>query len=69
MLTSAAPRWMRSGGWTVAPAEVLGIVRALLDIVLSLVPSNQAASLLNEQAVKRQNAVADAAALAKFGPK
>jgi hypothetical protein len=53
----------------VAPAEVLAIVRSLLDIVLSLVPSNQAASLLNEQAVKRQNAVADAAAMAKFGPK
>lgn len=45
----------------------LEIARKLLDLVLDLVPHEQAAALLTEQAVKRQNAIVDAAELAKFG--
>lgn len=50
-----------------ALAPALDIARKLLGIVLDLVPEEHARELLTEEAVKRQNAVADAAELAKFG--
>jgi hypothetical protein len=48
--------------------KVLEWARVLLDLVLDLVPPPVARQLLDEAAVKRANAVADAAELAKFGP-
>lgn len=52
-----------------SPSTVLDIVRALLDVVLSLVPHPVAASMLDDQAAKRQTAIAEAAEAAKFGAK
>lgn len=48
------------------PAAI-DVVRKLVSAILDLVPEEQAAQMLTEEAVKRQNAVADAAELAKFG--
>lgn len=45
----------------------LDIVRKLLDLVLLLVPHGVAKDELDEAAVRRANAIADAAELAKFG--
>lgn len=50
-------------------ANVLDIVRSLLDVILTLVPENVAASMLSDRAAKRQTAIAEAAEAAKFGPK
>ncbi len=47
--------------------STIDIVRMILDIVLQLVPHEQAKTLLDEQAVKRANAVADVAEAVKFG--
>lgn len=47
--------------------DVIEVVRALLDIVLSLVPHEVANQLLTDAAVKRQNAIANAAEAEKFG--
>lgn len=52
-----------------SPQTVLDIVRGLLDLVLSLVPENVAASMLSDRAAKRHTAIAEAAEAAKFGPK
>ncbi|MCW5834508.1 MAG: hypothetical protein KIS78_19055 [Labilithrix sp.] len=41
--------------------------RHALDAALALVPHEAAAKLLSEQAIARQNAIADAAELGKFG--
>lgn len=46
------------------PAEV---VRMLLDIVLSLVPHDEARQLLSDAAIARAKAAADAAEKVKFG--
>jgi hypothetical protein len=43
------------------------VVRMLLDIILTLVPHEEARLLLDEAAIARANAVADAAEKAKFG--
>lgn len=48
------------------PLDVLSLVRQLLAIVLSLVPREVAERLLTEEAVKRQNAIADAREQMKF---
>ena len=45
--------------------SVLAVVRALLDVILSLVPYEQAATELDAAARARANAVADAAEAAK----
>lgn len=45
----------------------LEIVRMLLDLVLKLIPVEVARDELNEAAVRRANAIADAAEAAKFG--
>ncbi len=49
------------------PKTILDIVRGLLDLVLSLVPKTVAVQMLDEAAIARQNAIADAAEAAKFG--
>ena len=48
------------------PASVIDTVRALVDLILSLVPHEVAKQMLDDAAVRRQNAIADAAELAKF---
>ncbi len=50
------------------PSQVLDLVRSLLDLILGLVPAPVARQLLDDAAVKRANAIADAAEAAKFGP-
>lgn len=47
--------------------DALDIARRLLDLVLDLVPHEEASKLLTEAAIKRQNAAADLAEIAKFG--
>lgn len=41
--------------------------RRLIDVVLDLVPKEVATQLLTDAAVRRGNAIADAAEVAKFG--
>lgn len=48
------------------PAAVLDLVRKLLSVILDLVPKDVASQLLTEEAIKRQNAIADAAEAVKF---
>lgn len=50
-----------------SPGVILDTVRALLDVILSLVPHDTAKQMLDDAAVRRANTVADAAELAKFG--
>lgn len=49
------------------PAALLDIARALLDLVLQLVPAPVARQMLDEAAIRRANAIADAAEAVKFG--
>ncbi len=49
------------------PAEVLTAARIASDLLLALVPHERASELLSEAAVRRANALADAAEAAKFG--
>lgn len=46
--------------------NALDIVRKLVSLILDLVPKEVAQHVLTEEAVRRQNAIADAAELAKF---
>jgi len=46
---------------------VLDVVRTLLDAILRLVPVDVARAELDEAAVRRANAIADAAEAVKFG--
>jgi hypothetical protein len=48
-------------------AEALEAARIAADLLLQLVPKEKATELLDEAAVKRANAIADAAEAAKFG--
>lgn len=50
-----------------SPSDVINAVRAILDVVLSLVPHETAKKLLDDAAVKRANDLANAAEAAKFG--
>lgn len=47
--------------------NALDIVVKLLGLILDLVPHTVAQELLTKEAIKRQNAIADAAEAAKFG--
>lgn len=49
------------------PEQALEIARMAADILLALVPRDQVAELLDEAAIRRANAIADAAEAAKFG--
>lgn len=48
--------------------NALDIVAKLLGLVLDIVPHTVAQELLTKEAIKRQNAIADMAEVAKFGP-
>lgn len=45
------------------------VARMLLDVILSLVPHEEAKLLLDEAAIARANTTADVAEEIKFGPK
>lgn len=47
--------------------DALAVARKLLDLVLDLVPHDEAAKLLTDAAIRRQNAAADVAEATKFG--
>lgn len=49
------------------PLVLLDLARKLLGLVLDIVPKETAMQLLTEEAIRRQNAIADAAEAAKFG--
>jgi hypothetical protein len=53
----------------VNPLDVFNTVRKLLDLILDLVPVDVARQALDDAAVRRANTIADAAELAKFGPR
>lgn len=46
--------------------EILTFVRKLLGLVLDIVPVTVARQMLDDAAVRRANAIADAAEVAKF---
>jgi hypothetical protein len=50
-----------------SPEEILTAARIASDLLLQLVPKDQAMALLDEAAVRRANALADAAEAVKFG--
>lgn len=50
-----------------SPDKILDLVRAVVGFALDHVPHDEVAKVLTEEAVKRQNAIADAAETAKFG--
>lgn len=50
-----------------SPLDVVNLARTLIGIVLDLLPKDAVERLLTEEAIKRQNAIADAAEAAKFG--
>ncbi len=47
----------------------LAMARALLDLVLLLIPKDVARDELDAAAIRRQNAIADEVERAKFGPR
>lgn len=51
------------------PETILDIARGLIDLLLSIVPAPVAKQMLDEAAIRRANAIADAAEAAKFGGK
>jgi hypothetical protein len=52
----------------VSAADVaLEAARIAADLLLALVPADEARALINEAEIRRANAIADAAAAAKFG--
>lgn len=50
-----------------SPSTVIDIARKLIGLVLDIVPKEVADQLLTDEAVRRQNALADGAEFAKFG--
>lgn len=49
------------------PLDILNVVRRLVALILDIVPHDVASQLLTDEAVRRQNAIADGAELTKFG--
>lgn len=49
------------------PIDALDAARKLLGVVLDFVPHDVAAQMLTDEAVRRGNAIANAAEAAKFG--
>jgi hypothetical protein len=49
------------------PAEVLNAARLAADLLLELVPHDDAKAILDDAAVRRANAAADLAEKVKFG--
>jgi hypothetical protein len=52
----------------ISPGDALTAARLAADLLLALVPHETAGRLIDEAAARRQNAIADAAERAKFGP-
>lgn len=50
------------------PLTALEIVRVLVGLILDLMPVEEAAGVLHDEAVKRQNRIADEAERLKFSP-
>ncbi len=50
-----------------SPTTIIDTVRKLLALILDLVPHDVATQLLTDEAVRRANAIANAAEAAKFG--
>jgi len=50
------------------PAQILDLARGILGLLLDVLPVTMLRQLLDEEAIKRQNAIADVAEAAKFGP-
>ncbi len=57
------------GGEAVTAATVLDLFRLAADVALTLVPVEVLRNHLDDAAVRRANALADAASLVKFGRK
>lgn len=51
-----------------SPETVLTIVRGLVDLILLLVPAPVAHQIVDDAAIRRAHAIADAAEASKFGP-
>lgn len=49
------------------PMDAINVVRKLVGLILDIVPKDVAQQLLTEEAIRRQNAIADGAEVAKFG--
>lgn len=49
-----------------SPVTVINVVRALVDVILALVPPDVAKQVVDDAAVRRAHAMADAAEAAKF---
>lgn len=49
------------------PLQALDFARGVLSLLLDVLPVSMLRQLLDEEAVRRQNAIADAAEKAKFG--
>jgi hypothetical protein len=52
----------------VTPEEIKAAARLAADLLLTLVPHEEAGKLIDEAAARRANAIADAAEALKFGP-
>lgn len=50
------------------PSQALDLARGILALLLDLLPASMLRQLLDEEAIRRQNAIANAAEAAKFGP-
>jgi archaellum biogenesis ATPase FlaH len=57
----------RQGATILEYADVVIILRRLIDILLELTTPEIAKDMINEAAIKRANAIADAAEKVKFG--
>ncbi len=49
-----------------SPSDIIDIARKLIGLILDIVPKEVAEQLLTDEAVRRQNAIADGAEWAKF---
>lgn len=49
------------------PGQALDFARGVLSLLLDVLPVTMLQQLLDEEAIKRQNAIADTAEKAKFG--
>ena len=50
-----------------SPAQILDLFRSVVAFVLPFIPHDELAKVLSDEAVKRQNAIANTAEAAKFG--
>ena len=48
------------------PAQILELARGIISLLLDVLPVTMLRQLLDEEAIRRQNAIADAAEAVKF---